>query len=223
MNSSRWLNESSLLAIRGAARPPSARLPTTRNYTILRPTNRLNPRGNQQWSPEILRSKRITPTSPYRQFTRKFWANSSKSSANPTPHLGSPEPAPSLSQRLKKLSREYGWSALGVYFALSALDFPFCFLGVRLLGTDRIARWEHAVLGALWNVIAVAFPDFVKERQERQAAAAAQAPRIDGETEVEIATAREGAVGWSGEMAQAEAENAGSNASMLNSTVSNSK
>ena len=52
----------------------------------------------------------------------------------------------SLSQRLRKLSREYGWSALGVYLALSALDFPFCFLAVRTLGTDRIGRWEHAVL-----------------------------------------------------------------------------
>jgi hypothetical protein len=52
----------------------------------------------------------------------------------------------SLSQRLRKLSREYGWAAIGVYFALSALDFPFCFLAVKLLGTDRIGQWEHAVL-----------------------------------------------------------------------------
>ena len=52
----------------------------------------------------------------------------------------------SLSQRLKKLSREYGWSAVGVYLALSALDFPFCFLAVRLLGTDRIGHWEHVVV-----------------------------------------------------------------------------
>src|SRR5271156_6171836 len=51
----------------------------------------------------------------------------------------------SLSQRLRKLSREYGWTALGVYLALSALDFPFCFLAVRTLGTDRIGHWEHAV------------------------------------------------------------------------------
>lgn len=49
----------------------------------------------------------------------------------------------SLSQRLKKLSREYGWSALGVYLALSALDFPFCFAAVRLLGVERIGYWEH--------------------------------------------------------------------------------
>ncbi|RMZ84285.1 hypothetical protein DV738_g732, partial [Chaetothyriales sp. CBS 135597] len=52
----------------------------------------------------------------------------------------------SLSQRLKKLSREYGWAAVGVYFALSALDFPFCFLAVRTLGTDRIGHWEHVIV-----------------------------------------------------------------------------
>ncbi|KAJ4415467.1 DUF1279 super [Gnomoniopsis sp. IMI 355080] len=37
----------------------------------------------------------------------------------------------SLSGRLKKLGREYGWSAFGVYMALSVLDFPFCFLLVK--------------------------------------------------------------------------------------------
>lgn len=63
----------------------------------------------------------------------------------------------SFSQRMKKLSREYGWSALGVYLALSALDFPFCFLAVRLLGTDRIGHWEHVIVSyvkglALWPV-----------------------------------------------------------------------
>jgi hypothetical protein len=48
--------------------------------------------------------------------------------------------------RLKKLSREYGWSAVGVYFLLSALDFPFCYLLVRYLGTDRIGEWDFSLL-----------------------------------------------------------------------------
>lgn len=67
-------------------------------------------------------------------------------SPNPTANLGSPgggvaqaEPT-TLSGRLRKLSREYGWSALGVYFLLTALDFPFCYLFVRSMGTDRIGR-----------------------------------------------------------------------------------
>jgi len=44
----------------------------------------------------------------------------------------------SLSQRLKKLSKEYGWTAVGVYLTLSVLDFPFCFLLVRIVGTEKI-------------------------------------------------------------------------------------
>lgn len=45
-----------------------------------------------------------------------------------------------LTARLKKLSREYGWAAVGVYLSLSVLDFPFCFLLVRVVGTDRIGE-----------------------------------------------------------------------------------
>jgi hypothetical protein len=54
-----------------------------------------------------------------------------------------------LSQRLKKLSKEYGWSAVGVYFALSVLDFPFCFLLVRVVGTDRIGKWRDLCLSPI--------------------------------------------------------------------------
>jgi hypothetical protein len=61
-------------------------------------------------------------------------------------HAGPTDSNLSLSQRLRKLFREYGWSALGVYLALTALDFPFCFLAVRYLGTDRIGHWEHVML-----------------------------------------------------------------------------
>lgn len=46
----------------------------------------------------------------------------------------------SLGARLKKLSKEYGWSAVGVYLGLSVLDFPFCFLLVRIVGTDTIGQ-----------------------------------------------------------------------------------
>jgi hypothetical protein len=42
--------------------------------------------------------------------------------------------------RLKKMSKEYGWAALGVYLGLSVLDFPFCFLLVRAVGTEKIGK-----------------------------------------------------------------------------------
>ncbi|KAL8841069.1 MAG: hypothetical protein Q9170_001094 [Blastenia crenularia] len=77
---------------------------------------------------------------------------STKPPFNPTPSLGSPEPSLSLSQRLRKLSREYGWSALGVYLLLSALDFPFCFLAVRWIGTETIGRWESVIVDQFWRV-----------------------------------------------------------------------
>ena len=37
--------------------------------------------------------------------------------------------------------------------ALSALDFPFCFLAVRLIGTDTIGRWEHVVVEGIKGVL----------------------------------------------------------------------
>lgn len=44
----------------------------------------------------------------------------------------------SLGARLRKLSKEYGKAAVGVYFLLSILDFPFFFLLVKMVGTERI-------------------------------------------------------------------------------------
>lgn len=68
-----------------------------------------------------------------------------------------------LSQRLKKLSREYGWAAFGVYMLLTALDFPFCFLAVRLIGTDRIGHWEHVILSYIKGAVKWPLP---KEAQD---------------------------------------------------------
>ncbi|KAL8711365.1 MAG: hypothetical protein Q9220_004262 [cf. Caloplaca sp. 1 TL-2023] len=93
---------------------------------------------------------------PIRHCLSRRW-NSDKPSFNPTPNLGSPEPSLSLSQRLRKLSREYGWSALGVYLLLTALDFPFCFLAVRLVGTDRIGHLESVIVERFWKVFSYPF------------------------------------------------------------------
>jgi hypothetical protein len=209
MNSSRWLNERALFAIsRATIRPQAAQRPLTRNFSILQPAYRTTiPAPRTQ----CLRIVHACRTAPSRLPTRKFWTNSSKFSSNPTPYLGSPKPTPSLSQRLRKLSREYGWSALGVYFMLSALDFPFCFLAVRLLGTERIGRWEHAVIGTFWDLLRIPFPDYVNNRQ---AVKAAEGP-AEPESESVVASERGGTVGWSSGMAQAQADNVGINASML--------
>jgi hypothetical protein len=120
---------------------------------------------------------------------------------NPTPNLGSPEPALTLSQRLKKLSREYGWSALGVYFALSALDFPFCFLAVRTLGTDRIGHYEHVVKEGFWSLISIPFPNL-------------RGSEVNLKQEVHALTDTEREGDWGDQIDQAEAANQGANASM---------
>ncbi|KAI9678150.1 MAG: hypothetical protein M1817_006095 [Caeruleum heppii] len=119
---------------------------------------------------------------------------------NPTPNLNSPEPSLSLSQRLRKLSREYGWSALGVYLLLSALDFPFCFLAVRTLGTDRIGHWEHVVIENVKKVIPW---DVVGKRVGEEK---------DIGVELERAAQGEGDMGWGVE--EAEKANKESNASI---------
>lgn len=69
-----------------------------------------------------------------------------------------PSQKPSLSQRLKTLSREYGWSALGVYLLLSAVDFPFCFLAVRLFGVERIGYYEHVVVEGVKDLLRSIWP-----------------------------------------------------------------
>ncbi|EFE42228.1 hypothetical protein TRV_03070 [Trichophyton verrucosum HKI 0517] len=78
---------------------------------------------------------------------------------------------------MRTLSREYGWAAVGVYFFLSALDFPFCFAAVRLLGVDRIGHYEHIIVGSVKDAIAKIWPG--KERDARS--------RSEDENEIGIA------------------------------------
>lgn len=97
-------------------------------------------RFNNSARSQILRNTtRAKPSGGRRPFSNTSSRHDAPKSggANTKGHTIEPEPT-GISARLKKLSREYGWSAVGVYFALSVLDFPFCFLLVRIVGTDRI-------------------------------------------------------------------------------------
>ena len=84
------------------------------------------------------RSSPQTNLQRLRSSFRSFHSSRPRRNGIPNPVL-EPEPQ-TLGARMKKLSREYGWSAVGVYFTLSALDFPFCYLLVKTLGTDRIGK-----------------------------------------------------------------------------------
>ncbi|KAJ6085924.1 hypothetical protein N7486_010205 [Penicillium sp. IBT 16267x] len=82
---------------------------------------------------------------PKQRTNRRFNSGSSSNASEASKDGGS------LTQRLRKLSREYGWAALGVYLTLSALDFPICFAAVRLLGVERIGHFEHVVVQSVKN------------------------------------------------------------------------
>ncbi|KAK5256928.1 DUF1279 superfamily [Cryomyces antarcticus] len=209
MEAFRLLPKTTILrSLRDLAKLPSASTPRTfmsasraaplEPHVSLTSTSRMNFIISRQCRSSVLRQ------------VRSVRYNSSKPPLDPTPHLGSPEPALSLSQRMRKLSREYGWSALGVYLLLSALDFPFCFLAVRWLGTDRIAHLEHIIVEAVWKVIEVPFPNL------RQSKAAAQ-DAVEVIQDTVDSTVREGGAGWGVE--EAEARNKSDQASLWTQLV----
>ena len=145
-----------------------------------------------------------------RLLTRRF--ASSKPTYNPTPNLNSPEPSLSLSQRLRKLSREYGWSALGVYLLLSALDFPFCFIAVRWLGTDRIGHWEHVAVEWIKRAspIQIQLPPWMKTRSAEVAGTGVQ---VDSYRVVDPQGNEVGMPGYDHGVKEAEQRNKSENAS----------
>ncbi|KAK1146735.1 DUF1279 super [Aspergillus melleus] len=119
-------------------------------------------------------------------FRRFFNSSQSKRYSSQTGESGS------LSQRLKTLSREYGWSALWVYLLLSAMDFPICFAAVRLLGVDRIGHYEHVALESVKGAIETVWPSApetpaAESQSEREASkeqaneSSAEEPKADGE------------------------------------------
>ncbi|VVT44500.1 uncharacterized protein SAPINGB_P000437 [Magnusiomyces paraingens] len=61
-------------------------------------------------------------------------------------------PPPSSSQQppkkgIKALMAKYGYSALGVYLGLSAVDLPLSFLFVHSVGPERMEAWTSQVKG----------------------------------------------------------------------------
>lgn len=118
--------------------------PTQQSFRQLHQTSRqqFRTRPSNSIAANATRTPRAS-TLPYprafRQQTRNFSFRRWNSTSTQQESL-------SLSQRLKKLSREYGWAALGVYLGLTALDLPFCFLAVRMIGPDVVGHWEHEIV-----------------------------------------------------------------------------
>jgi hypothetical protein len=106
----------------------------------------LHQTSRQQFRTRPTQSEPISRSIPWRQQKRNFTFRRFASTSTETENL-------SLGQRMKKLSREYGWSAVGVYFALSAADFPFCYLLVRWVGVETIGHWEHEIVTWFKNLV----------------------------------------------------------------------
>ncbi|KAL2819938.1 hypothetical protein BDW59DRAFT_151132 [Aspergillus cavernicola] len=142
------------------------RLPIRRAFSLLPPNRNLD-----------LQTQKQTPLRTFQQQSqtqarRPFHTTkprSNKSNFNSGYTYQAPNASPSLSQRLKTLSREYGWSALWIYLFLSALDFPFCFAAVKLLGADKIGHYEHVVVEKVKGVVDGVWPGlFEKSKEEKE-------------------------------------------------------
>ncbi|GAP84498.1 putative peptide alpha-N-acetyltransferase Nat2 [Rosellinia necatrix] len=131
--------------------------------------------------------------SPLRTNKRSFHRSPRLRDSKPNSSKPNTEEPQGLSARLKKLSREYGWAAVGVYLGLSVLDFPFCFLLVRVVGTDRIGELEHWLVSHATRVI----PESVRNRwtEYREAYKAAKQGQPGDAEEAEVA-------GWGVEEAE---------------------
>lgn len=102
---------------------------------------------------------------------------------------------------------------------LTALDFPFCFLAVRWLGTDRIGRWESAILDMFWSII----PFRLEPMRGSQASESESAEKIS--EEYRIAGPSTDAVGvpiYDHGLKEAEQRNRSENASKLRSLENDS-
>jgi hypothetical protein len=156
-----------LVGARGAARLPAAMRSTFQRFhpiniplhSLARRTITSGPSRSGKSPTSFTFTSHARPQNPtllQRIRSLRFFHNTrprrnGRPSPDPTPNLNSggsaaeAEPQ-SLGARMRKLSREYGWSALGVYFALTALDFPFCYLFVRQMGTDKIGEFDFYLI-----------------------------------------------------------------------------
>ncbi|CEO61167.1 Putative Peptide alpha-N-acetyltransferase [Penicillium brasilianum] len=146
---SRWLVQPTELlhrtALRATQTSPSQSLSLTRSARLTGQS--AGPRTNTRRTFTSLASRFATRTRPsLRPKTVQLPRRNARRANSSSSTTQAPKEGGSLSQRLRTLSREYGWAALGVYLGLSALDFPFCFIAVRLLGVERIGHWEHVVV-----------------------------------------------------------------------------
>ncbi|KAI1428576.1 hypothetical protein F5Y12DRAFT_710874 [Xylaria sp. FL1777] len=160
---------------------PGLRVPVSRT------TQRIN------YRPRISNPINKSLQFPFRTNKRSVHTTSRLRASKPGPSKPNTQEPQSFSARLRKLSREYGWAAVGVYLGLSVLDFPFCFLLVRIVGTERIGELEHWLVSHLSMII----PESIRNRwnEYRLALKEARQEQPNDDAQVEVA-------GWGVEEAE---------------------
>ncbi|THH16584.1 hypothetical protein EW146_g4081 [Bondarzewia mesenterica] len=76
------------------------------------------------------------------------------------------EPNASLTQRLKTLIKSYGWYALGMYIAISVVDFGVAFAGVNLFGAEYLSALTTSAKNAVVGMIYARPPEPGREELE---------------------------------------------------------
>uniref|UniRef100_A0A0B7JZJ4 DUF1279 domain-containing protein n=2 Tax=Bionectria ochroleuca TaxID=29856 RepID=A0A0B7JZJ4_BIOOC len=144
--------------LRSLRQPPTAWEPTWKRWSSSQPSqvsSQIAARASRGAANRVHmlpgRQTLFTPNialrqAPRRGFRLTSWRRSAGGAAEVKESL-------SLSDRFKKLTREYGRAAVGVYFLLSILDMPFFFLLVQAVGTEKIAYVEHKVVSAITTFI----------------------------------------------------------------------
>ncbi|KAK6351822.1 hypothetical protein TWF718_004967 [Orbilia javanica] len=154
-------------ALKRAVIPPTFfTSPAARRTNFLSPryfthSNPLKPTSPSPFSSVFSTLRNSKPSVSTRQFStasRRPLGNryfSSSTTAN-----GNGNGSQTVGERMRALFKEYGMSAVGVYFLLSVLDFPFCFLFVKAVGTEKIAHYEHIIVDGFWKVMPEAIKQF---------------------------------------------------------------
>lgn len=138
------------LPILGRAARPTPALNVSLRSRLAAPQRSLSSRIYTQAAPHLRAPRRsphasLRPDGAFAQAARRGFGTSARRAGKEAPREGEL----SFSARIKKLTKEYGWVTMGVYLALSVLDFPFCFLLVKVAGPDRIGKWTTQ-WGAMW-------------------------------------------------------------------------
>jgi N-terminal acetyltransferase 2 len=122
---------------------PQIRPDTIKSFSTVRP-NRSN----------LLASTFVRP--PRTARFRRIYATDAKPAQSVKPPSTGPavdDAKLPVSQRLKILFKKYRWPALTVYLGLGALDFAIAFIGVRAIGTERVARYEKIILKKIEDTV----------------------------------------------------------------------